>query len=77
MTDLFVRPPVPLDSRASITIGNQKFEVDATDLQPMETLGSGAYGVVEKMCHRQSNTVMAVKVCMVVYSRLHFAQIHC
>jgi hypothetical protein len=53
---------VPLDSRASITVGNQKFEVDATDLQPIETLGSGAYGVVEKMRHRQSDTVMAVKV---------------
>lgn len=55
------QPPVPLDSRASITVGSQTFEVEAADLQPIETLGSGAYGVVEKMRHRPSDTVMAVK----------------
>jgi len=59
-------PPSPqlprdIDSRTTITIGTERFEVDATDLESIETLGRGAYGVVEKMRHRQSDTIMAVK----------------
>lgn len=54
-------PPGGLDSKATITIGDQTFEVDATDLEPITNLGRGAYGVVEKMRHRQSDTIMAVK----------------
>jgi len=38
--------------------------VEATDLESIETMGRGAYGVVERMRHRPSDTVMAVKVCM-------------
>lgn len=56
------RPPGGLDSKATITIGNETFEIDASDLEPISLLGRGAYGVVEKMRHRQSNTIMAVKV---------------
>lgn len=59
---LYLRPPGGLDSKATITIGDQTFEVDATDLEPITNLGRGAYGVVEKMRHRQSDTIMAVKV---------------
>jgi mitogen-activated protein kinase kinase 3 len=59
-------PPSPqlpreIDSRATITIGNQRFEVEAMDLKSIETLGRGAYGVVEKMRHCPSDTIMAVK----------------
>lgn len=54
-------PPGGLDSKASITISQQTFEVEAADLESIVTLGRGAYGVVEKMRHRQSDTIMAVK----------------
>ncbi|XP_076065460.1 dual specificity mitogen-activated protein kinase kinase lic isoform X2 [Oratosquilla oratoria] len=39
----------------------QDVEVSTDDLEVLEELGRGAYGVVEKMKHRPSNTVMAVK----------------
>ena len=57
----FFRPPRNLDSKTTITIDGKLFEVDAADLECISPLGHGAYGVVEKMRHRQTNTVMAVK----------------
>lgn len=54
-------PPVGLDSSATITIGERQFRVDASDLESLARLGSGAYGVVEKMRHKESDTIMAVK----------------
>lgn len=54
-------PPRNLDARATITIDDQTFEVKADDLEKIADLGRGAYGVVEKMRHSPSNTVMAVK----------------
>ena len=62
---LFYRP-TGLDSQTTITIEGQTFTVDADDLVAQCVLGQGAYGVVEKMCHTKTNTVMAVKV-----SRVH------
>lgn len=56
------RPPRPIDSRATLTIGDKTFDCDASDLQLRRYLGRGAYGVVEEVEHRPSNTVMAVKV---------------
>lgn len=53
--------PRNLDSRTTITIEDQTFEVAADDLEKISDLGSGAYGIVEKMRHRQTSTVMAVK----------------
>uniref|UniRef100_A0A3P9N464 mitogen-activated protein kinase kinase n=1 Tax=Poecilia reticulata TaxID=8081 RepID=A0A3P9N464_POERE len=44
-------PPRDLDSRACVTIGDQNFVVEADDLEPIEELGRGAYGVVDKMKH--------------------------
>lgn len=32
------------------------------------TLGRGAYGVVDKMKHKQSDTTMAVKVILFLYN---------
>ena len=36
--------------------------MEATALEFISQLGSGAYGQVDKMLHRESDTVMAVKV---------------
>ncbi|KAG9467219.1 hypothetical protein GDO78_015400 [Eleutherodactylus coqui] len=54
-------PPRDLDSKACILIGEKNFEVKADDLLPIEELGRGAYGVVEKMRHVPSEQIMAVK----------------
>lgn len=40
----------------------EEVEVRAQELEKIEELGRGAYGVVEKMRHRQTNVIMAVKV---------------
>ena len=51
-----------MDSKTTITIEDEKFEVAADDLEVICLLGRGAYGVVEKMRHRPSDTILAVKV---------------
>lgn len=56
-----LKPPRDLDTRATITIGDKTFEVLADDLEKIADLGRGAYGVVEKMRHVKTGTVMAVK----------------
>lgn len=56
-----VTPPRNLDSRTTITMNGQEVEVSADDLELLAELGRGAYGVVEKMRHRPSDTIMAVK----------------
>lgn len=57
----FRTPPRNLDSSATITIGDRTFVVEADNLEKICDLGRGAYGIVEKMRHRETNTVMAVK----------------
>lgn len=54
-------PRQDLDTRATITIDERTFEVQADDLEKIADLGRGAYGVVEKMRHVKTGTVMAVK----------------
>lgn len=54
-------PPRNLDKKATITIDDRTFEVQADDLEKIDDLGRGAYGVVEKMRHVKTDTVMAVK----------------
>ncbi|XP_067006530.1 dual specificity mitogen-activated protein kinase kinase 6 [Anabrus simplex] len=56
-----VTPPRNLDKRTTITIGEKTFVVEADDLEKISDLGRGAYGVVEKMRHIPSGTIMAVK----------------
>jgi len=56
-----VAAPANIDSITSICIDGVCFEVDAADLEPICTLGRGAYGIVEKVRHRQTSTIMAVK----------------
>ncbi len=51
-----------MDSKTTITIEDETFEVAADDLEVICLLGRGAYGVVEKMRHRPSDTILAVKV---------------
>ena len=53
--------PRNLDTRTTITIDDRTFEVLADDLEKIGDLGKGAYGIVEKMRHRQTQTEMAVK----------------
>lgn len=50
-------PPNPLSF-----LSPKNFEVEADDLVTISELGRGAYGVVEKVRHAQSGTIMAVKV---------------
>jgi len=54
-------PPRNLDVRTTLRIGNDTLDVQATDLELIENLGRGAYGTVDKMRHRPTGTVMAVK----------------
>ncbi|XP_061416191.1 dual specificity mitogen-activated protein kinase kinase 6-like isoform X1 [Lethenteron reissneri] len=54
-------PPRDLDSKACITIDDKNFEVKADDLESICELGRGAYGVVERVRHTPSGTIMAVK----------------
>ncbi|XP_072043636.1 dual specificity mitogen-activated protein kinase kinase 6-like [Amphiura filiformis] len=56
-----VKPPRNLDSKATISINGTEYFIRGNDLQMVEALGSGAYGVVEKYKHQQSGTIMAVK----------------
>lgn len=55
-------PPRNLDKRTTITIGDKTFVVEADDLETICILGRGAYGIVDKVRHKQSGTIMAVKV---------------
>jgi len=53
--------PADLNTHTTITIDDQTFEIEADDLEVIGQLGRGAYGVVEKMRHKQTGTVLAVK----------------
>uniref|UniRef100_A0A182ILG5 mitogen-activated protein kinase kinase n=1 Tax=Anopheles atroparvus TaxID=41427 RepID=A0A182ILG5_ANOAO len=53
--------PRNLDKRATLTVGERSFLVEADHLRKLADLGRGAYGIVEKMLHQPSGTVMAVK----------------
>ena len=44
----------------------------ATDLLQLKERGRGAFGVVYEMKHRDSGTIMAVKVCILISSLLCF-----
>ncbi|KJH40543.1 kinase domain protein [Dictyocaulus viviparus] len=56
-------PNLNLDDRCKIKLTNdsEEIEIAAKDLEVLEELGKGGYGVVEKMRHRQSGIIMAVK----------------
>jgi len=50
-----------LDSSTTIRINGEAFEIEADDLESQCVLGRGAYGVVEKVKHKPTGTVLAVK----------------
>lgn len=50
----------------------QNFVVEADDLEQIEELGRGAYGVVDKMKHVPSGVIMAVKVEVQTVSLIFF-----
>uniref|UniRef100_A0A8D1GAC8 mitogen-activated protein kinase kinase n=1 Tax=Sus scrofa TaxID=9823 RepID=A0A8D1GAC8_PIG len=52
------KPPAP---SPTFLAAGRNFEVEADDLVTISELGRGAYGVVEKVRHAQSGTIMAVK----------------
>lgn len=54
-------PPRNLDSHATIKINDKEFEIEASDLQIIQNLGRGAFGIVDKMMHRTSGAILAVK----------------
>ncbi|VIO86483.1 Uncharacterized protein BM_BM5197 [Brugia malayi] len=56
-------PNLDLDDKCMMKFSEDGDEVQvrAQDLEKIEELGRGAYGVVEKMRHCQTNTVIAVK----------------
>lgn len=51
-----------MDKQTTITVDDKTFTVHADDLVKICDLGRGAYGIVEKMKHIPSDTIMAVKV---------------
>lgn len=68
-------PPRNLDKRTTITIDEKTFVVEADDLETLCVLGRGAYGVVDKMRHKQSGTIMAVKVRIAYILRFMFPRL--
>ncbi|XP_077966067.1 dual specificity mitogen-activated protein kinase kinase 6-like [Styela clava] len=50
-----------LDAQSVMKIEGQEIKIRADDLITIEELGRGAYGVVEKMQHRHTGVIMAVK----------------
>ena len=63
---LYFRPPENLDSHTNITIDDHCFRVEADDIKTVRVIGQGAYGTVEKVIHRPTGTVMAVKVSLLI-----------
>ncbi|XP_064477964.1 dual specificity mitogen-activated protein kinase kinase 6-like isoform X2 [Ornithodoros turicata] len=53
--------PRNLDSHDKLRIEGQEVEVWTKDLHTLEELGRGAYGTVEKVEHKPSGIIMAVK----------------
>ena len=43
------------------------YDFTSDDLQDLGEIGRGAFGTVNKMVHRKSNTVMAVKVRILLF----------
>lgn len=56
-----VNAPRNLSDRTTLTVNSQDYPCSTDDLIEICELGRGAYGVVEKMRHKQTNIEMAVK----------------
>ena len=55
-----------MDSETQIVLENQdqKLQVRAQDLVRICTLGQGGFGIVDRMEHKPTGTILAVKVMM-------------
>lgn len=64
LTEEHHEPVMPnnLDRRAVINIGDESIEVEPENIETLQQLGRGAYGIVERVRHRPSMLEMAVKV---------------
>lgn len=56
-----VNAPRNLSDKTTLTVNGQDYQCSTDDLIEICELGRGAYGVVEKMRHKQTNIEMAVK----------------
>ncbi|XP_078485548.1 mitogen-activated protein kinase kinase [Ciona intestinalis] len=54
-------PIVPHKPQSRMNINGQDIDIRADDLTIVEELGRGAYGVVDKMKHKSTETIIAVK----------------
>lgn len=74
---MFSRPPPPgrerlrthsIESSGKLKISaEQHWDFTAEDLKDLGEIGRGAYGSVNKMVHKPSNQIMAVKVIIVTF----------
>lgn len=51
-----------IESSGKLKISEQHWDFTAEDLKDLGEIGRGAYGSVNKMVHKPSNQIMAVKV---------------
>lgn len=58
----FLTKKIVQDTLSYIWIILQSFDFTSDDLHELEEIGRGNYGTVTKMVHKESGTVMAVKV---------------
>ena len=58
----------PWDDVSTLTIQGKKQVCNPQELEICQVLGKGAYGIVHRMIHRPTKTVMAVKVCKCIDS---------
>lgn len=57
--------PQDIDTKTTIKIGDQTIEIEPANLETVQELGRGAYGIVEKVKHIPTGLEMAVKVRLV------------
>lgn len=50
-----------MNATGKLQIGGKVFDFTSDDLQDIGEIGRGGFGTVNKMVHRKSNTVVAVK----------------
>nr|ARV86156.1 MAP kinase kinase 3/6 [Paracentrotus lividus] len=55
------KPPGGLDNKATLTVSGHEFQVYAKDMTVIENLGRGAYGIVDRVRHEPTESIMAVK----------------
>lgn len=62
-----IKTPDNLDRRTSIKLDDKSIDIVPEDIESLQELGRGAYGIVEKVRHRPSGHQMAVKVIRIIF----------